>query len=112
MSIRPPNGRLEAPTLNPVLHQPLRTRIAAYLAARGEATFSELKRAIEITDGNLEAHMKKLVGAGYIEARREAGDGRPQTFYELSGAGRAAFRAYVAALQALLELGGNRGGMR
>jgi predicted ArsR family transcriptional regulator len=90
--------------LNPVLHQPVRTRIAAYLAARGESTFSELKKAIGITDGNLEAHMKKLVGAGYVEARRETGDGRPQTFYELSASGRAAFRCYVSALQSLLAL--------
>ncbi len=90
--------------LNPVLHQPVRTRIAAYLAARGEATFNELKKAIGITDGNLEAHMKKLVGAGYVSARRETGDGRPQTFYELSSSGRAAFRSYVSALQSLLAL--------
>ena len=92
--------------LNPVLHQPVRTRLVAYLSARGEATFNELKRVIEITDGNLEAHMKKLVGAGYVEARRETGDGRPQTFYALSSTGRTAFRAYVAALQSLLKLKG------
>ncbi len=94
--------------LNPVLHQPVRTRIAAYLAARGEATFNELKKAIGITDGNLEAHMKKLVGAGYVETRKETGDGRPQTFYGLSSAGRAAFRSYVSALQSLLQLRGRR----
>ena len=90
--------------LNPVLHQPVRTRLVAYLAARGEATFNELKKVIEITDGNLEAHMKKLVGAGYVEARRETGSGRPQTFYALSSAGRAAFRTYVSALQSLLNI--------
>ncbi len=93
------------PTLDSILHQPVRTRIAAYLAARGETTFNELKRVIEITDGNLEAHMKKLVGAGYVEARRETGNGRPQTFYALSTSGRAAFRSYVSALQSLLKVG-------
>lgn len=100
-----PGGRPQAPPLNPVLHQPVRTRITAYLAARGESTFNELKKAITVTDGNLEAHMKKLVGAGYIDTRRETGGGRPQTFYGLSSAGRAAFRSYVTALQSLLQLG-------
>lgn len=94
--------------LNPILHQPVRTRIVAYLAARGETTFNELKRAVEITDGNLDAHMKKLLGAGYVDARRETGDGRPQTFYQLTTTGQAEFRAYVAALQELLGVGARR----
>ncbi len=41
------------PMLDPLLHQPVRTQIAAYLAGRGEATFAELKRALAATDGNL-----------------------------------------------------------
>lgn len=91
------------PVLDPVMHQPIRTRMVAYLAARDEATFNELKEVIEITDGNLDAHMKKLLASGYVEARRESGDGRPQTFYTLTEAGRAACRVYVDALQALLR---------
>ncbi len=91
------------PALDPVMHQPIRTRMVAYLAARDEATFNELKDAIQITDGNLDAHMKKLLAARYVEARRETGSGRPQTFYALTDAGRAACRSYVDALQALLH---------
>jgi predicted ArsR family transcriptional regulator len=91
------------PTLDPLLHQPVRTQIAAYLAGRGEATFAELKRALAATDGNLDAHLTKLVEAGYIESRKEASPaGRPQTVYSLTGAGRQAFATYVAALTALL----------
>ena len=56
------------PELDPILHQPVRTRIAAYLATRGETTFTELKQALAITDGNLEAHLKKLVAASYFTA--------------------------------------------
>jgi predicted ArsR family transcriptional regulator len=91
------------PELDPVMHQPIRTRMVAYLAARDEATFNELKDAIRITDGNLDAHMKKLLASGYVEARRESGDGRPQTFYSLTETGRAACRVYVDALQTLLR---------
>ena len=37
------------PTLDPLLHQPLRTQLAAFLSGRGEATFSELKRVLRAT---------------------------------------------------------------
>lgn len=85
--------------LDPILHQPVRTRIAAYLAARGSATFTELKKELDVTDGNLEAHMKKLTAAKYIAADRTKRQARPQTIYRLSKAGTKAFQIYVDALQ-------------
>jgi predicted ArsR family transcriptional regulator len=90
------------PRLDSVLHQPIRTRMVAYLMARGETTFVELKNTLGVTDGNLEAHMKRLVAAGYIVARRLGGSGRPQTLYALTKTGRAALRAYINALSTLL----------
>ncbi len=90
--------------LDPLLHQPVRTRITAFLAARGETTFSELKKALDISDGNLDSHMKKLVASGYIMVRKVEGKGRPQSFYSLSNDGNKAFKAYVVALQDMLGL--------
>jgi len=87
-----------------LLHQPVRTRLAAFLATRGEATFTELKNVLEITDGNLDAHVKKLVTAGYLLARKYQGKGRAQTQYRLSAAGKRAFEQYVQQLNALLNL--------
>lgn len=92
--------------LDPLLHQPLRTQIAAFLAGAGEATFTELKKRLDVSDGNLESHLKKLIAADYVAARRESGVGRPQSFYALTTTGRTALTAYVAALQALLPLNG------
>ncbi len=88
--------------LDPLLHQPLRTQIAAYLAGAGEATFSELKKRLEVSDGNLEAHLKKLIAADYIAVRKDHGERRPQSYYTLTVAGRLALTHYVAALQRLL----------
>lgn len=92
--------------LDPLLHQPLRTQIAAFLAGAGEATFTELKRVLDVSDGNLDSHLKKLIAAEYVTVRRSAGEGRPQSFYALTPAGRAALQAYIVALQALLPLVG------
>lgn len=88
--------------LDALLHQPLRTQIAAFLAGANEATFSELKRRLEVSDGNLESHLKKLIAADYVAVRRETGAGRPQSCYALTPTGHAALREYVAALQHLL----------
>ena len=96
--------------LDRVLHQPIRTRIAAFLAARGEATFNELKQTLKLTDGNLEAHMKKLTQTGYVDVRKESKTNqnnsgkRALTFYSLSEYGKQALSTYVQALSDLLNL--------
>ena len=96
------------PTLNPLLHQPLRTQLAAFLSGRGEATFSELKRVLRATDGNLDAHLNKLIEADYVESQKEAvTTGRPQTTFRLTPTGRAALVAYVAELSQLMAFSGN-----
>lgn len=91
------------PTLDPMLHQPARTQLVAYLAGRGEATFSEFKRLLGLTDGNLDAHLKKLVDAGYLTLRKEVGSGRPQTVFSLTSKGREALAAYISQLAILLQ---------
>jgi predicted ArsR family transcriptional regulator len=80
----------------------LRTQIVAFLAGAREVTFTELKQTLEVSDGNLESHLKKLIAADYVAVRKESGNGRPQTFYALTSSGQAALQSYVAALQALL----------
>ena len=90
------------PPLDPLLHQPARTQLVAYLSGRGEATFSELKRVLGVTDGNLGAHLAKLVEAGYLATGEASGGARAQTVYRLTDSGRAALSEYVARLSALM----------
>ncbi|MEQ1601506.1 MAG: helix-turn-helix domain-containing protein [Methylophilaceae bacterium] len=92
------------PNLDPMLHQPVRTQIVAFLSARGEATFSELKRTLEITDGNLGAHLNKLVEAELLSTRDSQGESRLQTVFILTEGGRITFANYVAQLSKLLQI--------
>lgn len=92
--------------LDPLLHQPLRTQLVAFLAGAGEQTFSDLKRQLDVSDGNLDAHLKKLLAADYVALRKESGNGRPQSFFTLTPQGLTALNAYVQALQRLLPLAG------
>ncbi|NOU00208.1 MAG: helix-turn-helix domain-containing protein [Gallionella sp.] len=91
--------------LDVILHQPLRTQLVAFLAGADEVTFSDLKRQLDISDGNLDSHLKKLIAADYVTTRKETGSGRPQSFYALTPTGLDALRNYVKALQALLPMG-------
>lgn len=98
-------ARPSSHVLDAVLHQPVRTRLVAFLAGRGEATFNEIKAAIGVTDGNLDSHIKKLTAAEYVTSRKESVDeSRSQTFYSLTKQGEAEFRKYVRTLQDLLRL--------
>lgn len=90
--------------LDPLLHQPLRTRLVAFLAGAGEQTFNDLKRQFEVTDGNLDAHLKKLLAAGYVTVHKVPGSRRPQSCFALTPAGLAALQAYVQVLQRLLPM--------
>jgi predicted ArsR family transcriptional regulator len=90
--------------LDSLLHQPLRTQLAAFLAGAGEATFSELKRQLDVSDGNLDSHLKKLIAAEYVNVRKVDSAGRTQTSYALSKTGRAALQSYILALQKMLSL--------
>jgi DNA-binding MarR family transcriptional regulator len=92
-------------SLDFVLHQPIRTQIVAYLIGRNEATFTELKRTLQVSDGNLESHLKKLIAAGYVATRKDSSNPRQQTVYSLTRGGESALRDYVANLQRMLGLG-------
>lgn len=90
--------------LDSILHQTVRTQIVAYLVGRGEANFSDLKRVLEISDGNLESHLKKLTEASYVASRKDTSNPRQQTIYTLTKVGQAALRRYTENLQRLLNL--------
>ena len=94
--------------LNEVIHQPARLRIMAILAAispERQVTFSFLKASVGLTDGNLGAHLRRLEEAGYITIVKTFVRQKPQTYVQITEAGRAAFEEHRAALQAILESG-------
>lgn len=89
--------------LDAVLHQPLRTQLVAYLAGRGTATFTELKKVVNASDGNLESHLKKLIAADYVVTSKDTSSARPQTLYALTAEGRTALKLYLERLERLLS---------
>jgi DNA-binding MarR family transcriptional regulator len=92
--------------LNETIHQPVRLRIMAVLVTLGaeeEVDFSYLRDLLEVTDGNLGAHLRKLEEAGYIKINKEFVERKPRTFISASPEGRKVFNEHVAALESILK---------
>lgn len=92
--------------LDPVIHAPARLQIMAVLAAVDDAEFALLKKTAQVSDSVLSKHLAQLADAGYVRLKKAPLDGRQRTWAQLTGAGRRAFTAHVAALQALVALAG------
>ncbi len=80
----------------------VRLAVIAELVAVEWATFSDLQRSVKATNGNLSAHLGKLVAGGYVIERKRFVRRRPQTRYRLTEDGRAALVQHVERLQALV----------
>jgi DNA-binding MarR family transcriptional regulator len=94
--------------LNAIIHQPVRLRIMGALcglAKTEQVDFGFLKTKLELTDGNLGAHLTTLEEGGYVKIEKTFVGKRPKTFLAVTKAGRRAFEAHVAALREILEEG-------
>lgn len=84
--------------LNAVIHERARLGIMSVLAARPATTFTELKRLLDLTDGNLSVHLRLLEKSGYVDIEKKFVDRKPQTTVRISRKGRLAFEHYVQVL--------------
>lgn len=88
--------------MDELLLSKIRLGIIAELLASQWVAFSALQRAVQTTNGNLGAHLAKLVDAGYIAEEKIFVDRRPQSRYRLTQSGRDAFTAHVKHLESLI----------
>ncbi len=89
--------------MDELLLSKIRLGVIAELLNADWIAFSDLQHATQTTNGNLGAHLSKLVEAGYVNEEKTFVNRRPQTRYRLSKSGRAAFVQHVRDMQRLLE---------
>ena len=89
--------------IDEVIHGRVRLGVMAFLAGADSAEFSTLKARLQLTDGNLSVHLRKLEDAGYVEILKAFVDRKPQTQAKITKAGRAAFGRYLQAMTALVD---------
>ena len=113
-SLAPENSRLSARSLavrkeasaaelDPVIHERMRLGIISALAVRDALTFSELKRLLEATDGNLSVQARKLEEAEYIVCTKSFNGRVPRTEYRITAAGRKALEGYLDQMEQIIR---------
>lgn len=88
--------------LDPLLHQPTRLEVMAYLYRNRQAAFTAIRDALGVTAGNLQSHGQKLQAAGYVEIHRVFA-GVFEVRWSITPKGQEAFEAYVAQLRSLVK---------
>jgi DNA-binding MarR family transcriptional regulator len=102
-------GRVNVGEIDNVIHGRLRLGIMAYLADAEVEDFSELKRVLEATQGNLGANLITLEEAGYITIEKTFVGRKPLTRARITPEGREAFRRYLLQMAKLVETGLGQG---
>jgi DNA-binding MarR family transcriptional regulator len=92
--------------LDRIIHQPVRLQIMAALVAldnEAQLGFTALRDMLNLSDGNLGAHLRKLEEADYIQVQKTFIARKPQTFVQATALGRQRFEDHAAALKSILE---------
>ena len=91
------------PDVDPILHQRVRLGIVSALAAGGRTGFNDLKALLDLSDGNLSVHARKLEDAGYVACHKFFDERTPRTEYSLTGSGRKALGQYLDQMEAIIQ---------
>ncbi|MEX0654698.1 MAG: transcriptional regulator [Phycisphaeraceae bacterium] len=89
--------------LDTAVHGPIRLAVLTVLQTTGATDFTALKKRLEVTDGALGLHLRKLEEAGYIRCEKSFVGRRPRSTYRISAAGHRAFADYLAAMQRVID---------
>lgn len=89
--------------LDRLIHERLRLGIVSALAVNDTLSFSDLKKLMKTTDGNLSVHARKLEEADYIACTKSFEGRMPRTEYRLTASGRRALERYLDHMEALIR---------
>ena len=92
-----------AVALDRLIHERMRLGIVSALAVNESLTFSDLKKLLHTTDGNISVHARKLEDAQYIACTKSFEGRVPKTEYRLTTAGRRALERYLDHMEALIR---------
>ena len=89
--------------LDRVIHEKGRLAIMSMLAASPELSFTDMRDALNMTDGNLTTHIRTLQEAGYVSITKSFRNNRPLTTCSLTDAGKKAFTSYINLLEQIIQ---------
>jgi DNA-binding transcriptional ArsR family regulator len=103
LSHQPAQAATRAVNLDRLIHDRTRLAIISALAATSTLTFTELKQLLDLSDGNLSVHARKLEDAGYVTCIKGFEGRLPKTQFSLTDAGHRALRQYLDHMEAIIR---------
>lgn len=89
--------------INTTIHQPIRLQIMIFLQIAKTAKFSELKKELNITDGNLGSHLQKLEDAQLIKIKKKFVEKKPASIISITSLGEEELVKYLDILKSIIE---------
>jgi DNA-binding MarR family transcriptional regulator len=89
--------------LNKVFDNRIRLGVMSTLMVNDEISFNDLKKLLEVTDGNLATHLVNLEENGYIKVHKGFIGRKTNTTYAITKAGEKAFTDHIAALENMIK---------
>ncbi len=102
-SKRPVPVQPEREPLSPIIHGRVRLLLLSRLVDMPTAhAFTDLRKALRVTDGVLSVNLTKLEKAGLVQVEKTFEGRRPRTLVRVTDEGVARFRQYVADLRSVV----------
>jgi len=89
--------------LNKIFDSRIRMGVMSILIVNEEVSFNDLKKMLDVTDGNLASHMVNLEENGYIKVHKGFIGRKTNTTYAITKAGEKAFSEHIAALENMIK---------
>jgi DNA-binding MarR family transcriptional regulator len=97
------NSPFDAGNIDRLIHEPTRLMIMSQLYVVESADFLFLQHQLQMTPGNLSAHLSKLEQGEYVEIVKEFIERKPHTALKLTEKGRVAFNNYRKNMKKVFE---------
>jgi len=97
-------GRFAYEGLDRVIHERARLSVLTSLITNPKGlAFGDLKQLCDLTDGNLNRHLKVLEEAGMVEILKTTDRNRPLTTCRITASGRARYLEYLETLEQVVK---------
>lgn len=81
----------------------VRLGIMSALAVNDSLDFTSLKEYLDVTDGNLATHLKKLEKEEFISVDKSFINNKPNTSYSMTAEGKKAFEQHLNVLEKIIK---------
>jgi DNA-binding MarR family transcriptional regulator len=89
--------------LDSSVYGPVRLGVLTILQMDGSLDFTTLKKRLDVADGAIGIHLRKLEDVGYLTCSKSFVGRRPKSVYRITPKGRRALSSYLSAMQQVID---------